>query len=58
MYTFRNRCVEQDGIELNDEATKIFLNSKRRQRGPRPGRAGVFCGTSTARRPKGYLYKK
>ena len=28
MYTFRNRCVEQDGIELNDEATKIFLNSK------------------------------
>ena len=28
MYTFRNRCVEQNGIELNDEATKIFLNSK------------------------------
>ena len=28
MYTFRNRCVEQEGIELNDEATKIFLNSK------------------------------
>ena len=28
MYTFRNRCVEEDGLELNDEATKIFLNSK------------------------------
>ena len=28
MYTFRNRCVEKDGLELGDEATKIFLNSK------------------------------
>lgn len=27
-YTFRNRCVESDGLELNDGATKIFLNSK------------------------------
>ena len=23
MYTFRNRCVEKDGLELGDEATKI-----------------------------------
>ena len=28
MYTFRNRCVEEEGLELNDEAAKIFLNSK------------------------------
>ena len=28
IYTFRNRCVEQDGLELGDETTKIFLNAK------------------------------
>ncbi len=28
MYTFRNRCVESEGLELRDEATKLFLNSK------------------------------
>ena len=27
MYTFRHRCVEDDAIELGDEATIIFLNS-------------------------------
>lgn len=27
-YTFRNRCVESDGLELNDGAKKIFLNTK------------------------------
>ncbi len=28
MYTFRNQCVECDGLELRDETTKLFLNSK------------------------------
>ena len=28
MYTFTNRCHEQDGLELGDEAVKIFLNTK------------------------------
>ena len=28
MYTFRSRCIEKDGLELGDESTKIFLNSK------------------------------
>ena len=28
VYTFRNRCVERDGLELGDGATKIFLNTK------------------------------
>ena len=28
MYTFRNRCIEEEGLELKDEATKLFLNSK------------------------------
>ncbi len=28
VYTFVNRCREQDGLELGDEATKIFLNAK------------------------------
>ena len=28
IYTFRNRCVESEGLELNDGATKIFLNVK------------------------------
>ena len=28
IYTFRNRCVEQDGLELGDATTKIFLNTK------------------------------
>ncbi|MBO4779906.1 MAG: Rpn family recombination-promoting nuclease/putative transposase [Selenomonadaceae bacterium] len=27
MYTFRNRCVESEGLELNDGATKNFLNA-------------------------------
>ena len=27
MYTFRHLCVEDPGIEMGDEATKIFLNS-------------------------------
>ena len=27
MYTFRHRCVEDDAIDLGDEATIIFLNS-------------------------------
>ena len=28
IYTFANRCREQEGLELGDEATKIFLNTK------------------------------
>ena len=28
MYTFRNRCVEKDGLELGDQTTKLFLNCK------------------------------
>ncbi len=28
MYTFRNRCVEKEGLELGDQTTKLFLNSK------------------------------
>ena len=28
VYTFRNRCVEQNGLELGDGTTKIFLNTK------------------------------
>ena len=28
MYTFRHRCVEKEGLELGDIASKIFLNSK------------------------------
>ena len=28
VYTFRNRCVEREGLELGDGATKIFLNTK------------------------------
>ncbi|MCR5399363.1 MAG: Rpn family recombination-promoting nuclease/putative transposase [Lachnospiraceae bacterium] len=26
VYTFRNLCIEDNGLELKDEATKIFLN--------------------------------
>ena len=28
MYTFTNRCHEQDGLELGDETVRIFLNTK------------------------------
>lgn len=28
MYTFRNLCIEDKTLELGDQATKIFLNSK------------------------------
>ena len=28
MYTFTNLCHEQNGLELGDEAVKIFLNTK------------------------------
>ena len=28
VYTFRNRCIEWEGLELGDETTKIFLNAK------------------------------
>ena len=28
MYTFRNRCIEQKGLELGDQTTKLFLNCK------------------------------
>ena len=28
IYTFTNRCHEEDGLELGDETTKIFLNAK------------------------------
>ena len=28
IYTFRNKCIEEENLELNDETTKIFLNSK------------------------------
>ena len=28
IYTFTNRCHEQDGLELGDETTKMFLNAK------------------------------
>ena len=27
IYTFRNRCIEVDNLELDDKATKIFLNA-------------------------------
>ena len=27
MYTFRNRCLEKEGLELGDQTTKLFLNS-------------------------------
>ena len=27
-YTFTNKCTEIEGMEMNDETTKIFLNSK------------------------------
>ena len=28
VYTFTNRCHEQEGLELNDKATRVFLNTK------------------------------
>ena len=28
LYTFSNRCHEQDGLELGDETTKMFLNAR------------------------------
>lgn len=28
IYTFRNSCIEEKGLELDDKTTKIFLNSK------------------------------
>ena len=28
MYTFRNLCLEDSSLDMGDEATKIFLNSK------------------------------
>ena len=28
IYTFRNRCVEREGLELGDGTTKMFLNTK------------------------------
>ena len=28
IYTFTNRCHEQEGLELGDETTKLFLNAK------------------------------
>ena len=28
VYTFRNRCVEREGLELSDGTTKMFLNTK------------------------------
>ena len=28
MYTFRNRCIEHEGLELGDQTTKLFLNCK------------------------------
>ena len=28
IYTFRNRCIEQEGLELGDQTTKLFLNCK------------------------------
>lgn len=28
MYTFENRCLQNLGLQLEDEATKIFLNTK------------------------------
>jgi predicted transposase/invertase (TIGR01784 family) len=32
IYTFRNKCVEDNSLELYDETTKLFLNSKGRSR--------------------------
>ncbi len=32
IYTFRNRCIECDGLELQDGSTKLFLNSKSRSK--------------------------
>ncbi|MDO4329979.1 MAG: Rpn family recombination-promoting nuclease/putative transposase [Lachnospiraceae bacterium] len=31
LYTFRNLCVEDDAIELNDGTAKVFLNAKGRR---------------------------
>ena len=28
IYTFRNLCMEDKGLELNDKTTKVFVNSK------------------------------
>lgn len=28
IYTFKNKCIYEENLELNDETTKIFLNSK------------------------------
>ena len=28
IYTFRNLCVEENGLELDDKTTKVFVNSK------------------------------
>lgn len=28
IYTLRNRCIEQEGLELGDQTTKLFLNCK------------------------------
>ncbi len=27
IYTFRNKCIEEENLELNDGTTKIFLNA-------------------------------
>ena len=72
MYTFTNRCHEQDGLELGDETVKIFLNTKGTAGGHRQvprlcrrqgGRGRVHAGcrrrgraAETAQRNEGGVY--
>ena len=55
-YTFRETCAEDATLEMGDETTKIFLNSKGRRKGIDSDLA-AFRATSRARRRKGNLRK-
>ena len=52
MYTFRNRCVEKDGLELGDQTTKLFLNCKGRSDQLNPDVA-AFLRYVDGKAPKG-----
>ena len=51
-YTFHETCAEDATLEMGDETTKIFLNSKGRREGIDSDLA-AFRATSRARRRKG-----
>ena len=51
-YTFRETCAEDATLEMGDETTKIFLNSKGRRKGIDSDLA-AFRATSRAKRRKG-----